>query len=196
MVKSGRRQDVLITRRGNRKRGLFFGVMGVFFEVIFLFTWFFLATSDPEFLFFLFFLYNSEMTPFLFIAFTFGGGCLLIALKEFGWEESIHIKKVLMDEKPGIRKVSQLLFWSRILDIQNTQIISLRLHSIFLDRIGMNKTHQIEIDYRLSSNSSLDTLILYKDSNDRYFEPASTLVIKIHDVLALTEDIERTESAN
>lgn len=195
MVSSVNHDLITFFTRGNKGRGIFFGVLGLLFEIIFGFIWFSVASSDPELSFLFFTLLNSEMVPFLFIAFTFGGGCLLVALKEFGWEESIHVKRAFFDGKPGIRKISKLFFWSRNFDIQTSQIIVLRLHSVLLDRIGMNKVHLIEIDYRLSSDSHLETLILYKDNIDRHFEPASTLVVKIHDILALSGDIEKTESS-
>ncbi len=186
--------DIWIKRRGSRNRGIFFGILGFLFEIIFVYIWVSLRSSDPELLYLIFTLYNTEVTPFLFIFFVFGAGCFLITLREFGWEESILIKQNLVQNTPGIRKQFRFFSWIRAVDIPKERIIALRLHTIFMDQLGLNKSYHIEVDYQETTNSPVTTLVLFRDYKDTLTEPAASLVNKIHDILALPEEIEKTES--
>jgi hypothetical protein len=187
--------DIWFRRKGNKRRGIFFGTLGVLFEIISFLVWFSLSSTDPELLFLLFTLFNSEMFPFLFIVFVFGAGCFLIALRDFGWEESIYITTDLIQNVPGIRKELRFFWWSRTTDILQTQIVTLRLHSILLDEFGINKSYLIELDYQKNAKSFIESLVLYKEPQDKTYEPALSLVNKIQDLLSLPQEFEKTESA-
>jgi hypothetical protein len=188
-------EEVKILREGSKQRGFFFGILGVLFQIIFVWGyWSFLGETGPWATVWLT-LINSEFFPFTFILFVFGAGCILIALRELGWKESILITKRISPDSAGIRKEIQLFRWLRATLILKNQIVTLRLHSILLDEFGVNKSYQIEIDYREDQDSSVKTLILYKEHEDKMYEPALRLVNKIHEILSLPDEIEKTESA-
>jgi hypothetical protein len=169
--------------------------MGVLFQVIFVWGyWSFLDESGP-WAFVWLTLINSEFFPYTFILFVFGAGCILLALREFGWSEAIVVKPTLSPEQPGIRKEIRLFQWSRATDILKDQIVTLRLHAILLDEFGINKSYQIEVDYRENRESEIETLILYKEHEDKLYEPTIKIINKIHEILSLNTEIEKTESA-
>ncbi len=187
--------EIKIVRKGSKERGLFFGIMGSLFQIIFIWGyWRFLDETGPWAIFWLSII-NSEFYPFTFILFVFGAGCILVAIREFGWEESLVIKTKLSKEIPGLKKESRLFRWSRITTILNNQIVTLRLHSIQLDQFNINKAYQIELDYREETNSTLKTIKIYRDNEDNIHTTAKRLVEKIHRILSLPGEIEKTESA-
>jgi hypothetical protein len=164
------------------------------FQIIFLWGyWSFLDETGPWAIFWLSII-NSEFYPFTFILFIFGAGCILVAIREFGWEESLVIKTKLSKEIPGLKKELRLFRWSRVTIILTNQIVSLRLHSIQLDQFSINKAYQIELDYREKTNSSLKTIVVYKENEATTHSPAKRLVEKIHEILSLSDEIEKTES--
>jgi hypothetical protein len=186
--------EIKIVRRGSKERGLFFGIMGLVFQIIFVWGyWSFLDETGPWAIVWLTII-NSEFFPYTFILFVFGAGCILLALREIGWKESLAIRKNLVQEISGIRKELRLFWWSRTTDILKNQIVVLRLHSILLDEFGVNKSYQIEVDYQENSESVIETLIMYKEHIDKVYEPASRLAIRIQEILSLAGDIEKTES--
>ncbi|MHA2094703.1 MAG: hypothetical protein ACW98F_08740, partial [Candidatus Hodarchaeales archaeon] len=79
--------------------------------------------------------------------------------------------------------------------ILQTQIVTLRLHSILLDEFGINKSYLIELDYQKNAKSFIESLVLYKEPQDKTYEPALSLVNKIQDLLSLPQEFEKTESA-
>ena len=187
--------EIKIVKKGSKERGLFFGILGSLFQIIFLWGyWSFLDETGPWAIFWLSII-NSEFYPFTFILFVFGAGCILVAIREFGWEESLVIKTKLSKEIPGLQKKLRLFRWSRTTTILNNQIVTLRLHSIQLDQFAINKAYQIELDYREEPNSSLKTIIVYKDNEDKINTTAQRLAEKIHRILSLSGEIEKTESA-
>jgi hypothetical protein len=187
--------EIRIVRKGSKERGFFFIILGSLFQIIFLWGyWSFLDETGPWAIFWLSII-NSEFFPFTFVLFVFGAGCILVAIREFGWVESLVIKKKLSKEIPGLQKELRLFRWSRTTTILNKQIVTLRLHSILLDQVGMNKSYQIELDYWEEPNSSTKTLIVYKSHEDKMYFPAQRLTEKIHEILSLSAEIEKTESA-
>lgn len=185
--------EVKFIRKGSKERGLFFGVMGLLFQIMFLWGyWSFLDETGPWAIFWLTII-HSEMFPFTFILFVFGAGCILLAIREFGWQESLIIKTNLFQEIPGIRKDIRLFRWIRTTDILKNQIVTLRLHSILLDQFGVNKSYRIEVDYQEKVTSPIETMILFKDHEDT-IQSSLGLVEKIHDILSLSKEIEKTES--
>ena len=187
--------EIKIVKKGSKERGLFFGILGSLFQIIFLWGyWSFLDETGPWAIFWLSVI-NSEFYPFTFILFVFGAGCILVAIREFGWEESLIIKTKLSNGIPGVKKELRLFRWSRTTTILNNQIVTLRLHSIQLDQFGINKAYQIELDYREEINSSLKTIKVYRDNEDKINTAVQRLVEKIHRILSLSGEIEKTESA-
>ena len=187
--------EVRIIRKGSRKRGVFFILLGLIFQIIFLFGyWSFLDETGSLAIIWLT-IANNEYFPFTFILFVFGAGCILAAVRDFGWEESLIIKVNLSKELPGLLRTQSLFWWSRSSIILNEQIVVLRLHSILLDEFGVNKSHQVELEYREEPNSRLNTIIIYNDIEDRVSSRSKQLVEKIHRILELSEEIEITESS-
>ena len=100
--------EIKIVKKGSKERGLFFGILGSLFQIIFLWGyWSFLDETGPWAIFWLSII-NSEFFPFTFLLFVFGAGCILVAIREFGWEESLVIKTKLSNEIPGVRKKLRL----------------------------------------------------------------------------------------
>ncbi|MHA1947081.1 MAG: hypothetical protein ACW97W_13340 [Candidatus Hodarchaeales archaeon] len=187
--------EIKIVKKGSKERGLFFGILGSLFQIIFLWGyWSFLDETGPFAIFWLS-IVNSEFFPFTFILFVFGAGCILVAIREFGWEESLVIKTKLTREIPGVQKELRLFRWSRTITILNNQIVTLRLHSLQLDQFNINKYYQIELDYREVPNSSVKMMLVYKDNEKIPHSPAQRLAKKIHRILSLSTEIEKTESA-
>ena len=186
--------EIKIIRKGRKERGFFFGILGILFQIIFLWGyWSFLDETGSWAIFWLTIIY-SEFFPFTFISFVFGTGCILIAVREFGWEETLIIRTNLFEEIPGLQKGVRLFRWLRTTTVLNTQIAALRLHSIQLDKVGINKVYQIELDYQEVANSSLKTIKIYGDNEDKLYITAQRLIERIHGILSLPKEIEKTES--
>jgi hypothetical protein len=187
--------EIKIVRKGSKERGLFFGILGSLFQIIFLWGyWSFLDETGPWAIFWLGII-NSEFFPFTFILFVFGAGCILVAIREFGWVESLVIKTKISDGIPGLQKQLRLFRWSRTTTILNNQIVTLRLHSIQIDQFSINKYYQIELDFREVPNSPLKMMLVYKDNEETTHSPAQRLAEKIHSILSISGEIEKTESA-
>ena len=188
-------KEIRILDRGSKKQGIFFVVLGLLFQIAFLLGyWSFLDQPGPWGFIWLTII-NSDFFPFTFLLFIFGAACILAALKQFGWQEEILISSRLESNIPGVRKTIRFFRWNRPVNIFNDQIISLRLHSVLLDQIGINKLYQIELDYRKSSETLVETIILYKENEDKNYQTPKRLIDKIHAILSLTAEIVISESS-
>ncbi len=112
------------------------------------------------------------------------------------WREILIIKKNLELSKPGIRKDWQFLRWSgRIIKILKDDILTLRVHSISLDKVGLYKIRQIEIDYQVSETKSLNTFVMFREQKEDLDLPINSLIQDIQDILELSTEIEYTEAS-
>lgn len=188
--------ELRIIQKGSKYRGFFFVLMGSLFQILFLWAyWSFLDTTGPWAIFWLS-LINSDFFPFLSILVLFGGGCFLIAVREFGWIVTIIIKKSLLHKTPGIQKSWQLFRWTRDEMILNKQILSLRIHTIPLDKLKLHNSYRLEITYRNSRGASLENLVLYTDDSELARVMTSRLAKKVQEILEIPGEIERTEASS
>ena len=186
--------ELWIIRRGSKHRSLFFLIMGSLFQILFVWAyWSFLDTTGP-WAFFWLGLINSEFFPLTSLLFLFGGGCILIAIREAGWVESWIIKKELFPKTPGLEKRWQLFNWTKSNSIPMDQIQSLRIHTIPLDALKLFNRYQLEIDYQVSIDSPLEKIVLYADDSRLAGATTIRLAEKIREILKMTEEIERTEA--
>ena len=188
--------ELLIIQRGNKLQSIFFVVMGIFFQVLFIWAyWSFLDASGP-WAFFWLGLINSEFFPFTSLLFLFGGGCFLVAIKEGLWIESWIAKKELVPNTPGLQKRWQLLRWSRTKSITKDQIRSIRVHKIPLDTLKLFNRYQFEVDYQGIDDSPPKTAILYSDDKESASATVFRLAKKIQDILNFPEEIEKKEASH
>ncbi len=187
--------DVKISKKGSKQRGFFFLILGLIFQILFLWGyWSFLDASGSWATFWLTII-NSEYFPFSTILFIFGAGCLLIAIREFRWQEAWIIKTTLFPETPGVQKRWKLFKWSGSKEIVQNQIVTLRIHTIPLDKYKLYQRYLLEIDYQETSDSNVKTLVLYKENDDSTHSTTMRLAGKIQEILAISEEIERTEAS-
>ncbi|MFX1505065.1 MAG: hypothetical protein ACFFDC_03020 [Promethearchaeota archaeon] len=187
--------ELWIIQRGNKLQSIFFALMGMLFQILFIWAyWSFLDTSGP-WAFFWLGLINSEFFPFTSLLFLFGGGCFLVAIKEGLWIESWIAKKELVPNTPGLQKRWQLFRWSRTKSITKDQIRSLRVHKIPLDTLKLFNRYQFEVDYQGTGDSPLETAILYSDDNESASTTAFRLAKKIHEILDFPKEIKKKEAS-
>jgi len=195
-LKESNPNELGIIRSGSKLKSLFFGILGIMFQTLFIWGyWSFLDTSGP-WAFFWFGLINSELFPFISVLFLFGGGCFLIAIREIGWVESWIIKKELFPQTPGIQKRWQFFKWSKEKYISKDQIYSLRIHTVPLDRIKLFNRYQLELGYLDAIDSTLSNLVIYTDESEFAAATILRLAQKIKEILEFQKDIERTEAPN
>ncbi|MFX0209581.1 MAG: hypothetical protein ACFFDT_26600 [Candidatus Hodarchaeota archaeon] len=188
--------ELEIIRSGSKLKSLFFGILGIMFQTLFIWGyWSFLDNTGP-WAFLWLGLINSEWFPFISILFLFGGGCFLIAAREIGWIETWIIKKELIPQTPGIRKRWQFFRWSREKNISKDQIYSLRIHTVPLDRIKLFNRYQLEIGYLDAVDSTLSNLVIYTDETKSAAATTLRLAQKIKEILEFPNEIERTEASN
>jgi hypothetical protein len=188
--------EVRLTKRGNKQRGLFFLILGTIFQILFVWGyWSFLDATGPAATFWLAII-NSEYLPFTTILFIFGAGCILIAIREFGWQEAWIIKTTLLPNNPGIEKKWKLFWYSKSKKIVQNQIITIRMHSIPLDKYKLYQQYQLELDYTDTDESKAKTVVLYKDEDITTASTAERLATKIHEILGISTEIERTQASN
>ena len=187
--------EVRLTKRGNKQRGLFFLILGVMFQILFLVGyWPFLDLTDLRTTFWRMII-NSEYFPFITILFIFGAGCILIAIREFGWQEEWIINTSLLPDMPGIQKKWTLFWYSGRKNISQNQIVAIRIHSIPLDKYKVYQQKQLEIDYVDTDESDVKTVVLYKDEENLTSSTAERLATKIHAILGISTEIERSQAA-
>jgi hypothetical protein len=190
------RNELEIIRSGSKLKSLFFSILGIMFQTLFIWGyWSFLDNTGP-WAFLWIGLINSELFPFISILFLFGGGCFLIAAREIGWIETWIIKKELFPQIPGIQKRWQFFKWSREKNISKDQIYSLRIHTVPLDKIKLFNRYQLEIGYLDAIDSTLSTLVIYTDETMSAAATTLRLAQKIKEILEFPNDIERTEAPN
>ena len=188
--------EVRLTKRGNKQRGLFFFILGIMFQMLFVWGyWSLLEVTGSEAIFWLTII-NSEYFPFITILFIFGAGCILIAIREFGWQEAWIIKTTLLPNTPGIQTKWKLFWYSGSKEIVQNQIMTIRIHSIPLDKYKLYQQYQLEVDYSNTDESDVKTVVLYKDESNSTTSTAERLATKIHEILGMTNEIERTQAAD
>jgi hypothetical protein len=186
--------ELWIIQRGSKPLSIFFALMGLIFQVLFIWAyWSFLDVSGP-WAFFWLGLINSEFFPFTSLLFLFGGGCFLVAIKEGFWIESWIIKKELTLNTPGLLQKWQLFRWTRTKKLTKEQIQTLRIHKIPLDTLKLFNRYQLEVDYQDSDNSLLETFILYSDDTELASATVNRLADTIQEILNINEKIERKEA--
>jgi hypothetical protein len=195
-LKESNPNELWIIRSGSKLKSLFFGIIGIMFQTLFIWGyWSFLDNTGP-WAFLWLSLINSELFPFISILFLFGGGCFLIAAREIGWIESWIIKKELFPKTPGIQKRWQFFKWSREKNVSKDQIYSLRIHTIPLDRLKLFNRYQLEIGYLDAVDSTLSNLVIYTDESEMAAATTLRLAQKIKEILEFPKDIERSEATN
>ncbi|MHA2245430.1 MAG: hypothetical protein ACXADY_10735 [Candidatus Hodarchaeales archaeon] len=194
-VDESNKDELSIIQRGSKQRSIFFACMGLLFQILLMWSFWTFLDITGSWAFFWLGIINSEFFPFISILFLFGGGCFLLALREGGWVESWIIKKDLIPESPGILKKYQLFMLSRSIIIPRNQIQTLRIHSIPLDRIKVFNSYRIEIDYRLSFETPLETLVIFSDDSEFAGAITQRLAQKIREILELSTEIDHTESS-
>ncbi|MHA2224504.1 MAG: hypothetical protein ACXAC8_04835 [Candidatus Hodarchaeales archaeon] len=188
-------KELRIIKRGSKLRSLFFALMGLLFQILFVWGyWSFLDTTGP-WVFFLLGIINSEMFPFTAVLFLFGGGCFLIAIKEGVWIECWIINKKVSPERHGIERRQQLFRWTRSTFVLKNHIQALRIHTIPLDRIKSYNRYQLEIDYFVSSESPVENLVIYSDDSENAHATILRITQKIHELLEISQEIEGTEAS-
>ncbi|MFW9902691.1 MAG: hypothetical protein ACFFFH_00045 [Candidatus Thorarchaeota archaeon] len=186
--------EVWIIQRGNKLQSIFFALMGMIFQILFIWAyWSFLDASGP-WAFFWLGLINSDFFPFTSLLFLFGGGCFLVAIKEGMWIESWIVKKELVSKTPGLQKRWQLFRWSRTKTITKDQIQSLRIHKIPLDMLKLLNRYRLELDYQSSGDSPLETVILYSDDKELAGVTVNRLAKTIQEILGISQKIEKKET--
>jgi len=192
IIDESKKDELKIIQRGSTSRALFFFIMGLIAQLLLIWGyWNFLEVTGP-WTFFWLGMISSEFFPFFQTLFLFGGGCFLITIREVGWTELWIIKKELFPDSDGIQNIKMLFRWPRTKSIVKDQITTLRLHVVPLDRLKLYNRYQIEIDYRLTPNSSLESEILYKDDGETAKSNVFYLVRKIQEILKL--ETQKTEA--
>lgn len=179
-------------KRGNKRSGFFFLLMGLMFQILFLWGLWMVADQSGIWTFFTLGIIQSEIFPYLSIVFMFGGGCFLIVFREFGWKEHITIMNT------GSSRIligTHFFRWQRGQEILTDQIRTIRIHTIPLDLIGMINRYQLEIDYWLTDKTKLRTLLIYVDKEGKSRSTVTRLASKIHVLLGEGIQIEETTSA-
>ncbi|MFW9779794.1 MAG: hypothetical protein ACFFE8_13145 [Candidatus Heimdallarchaeota archaeon] len=181
-------KELRIIRSGNRITALFFLILGLMFQI--LFVWGLLTFAEASGIWALLTLgvIQSELFPYLSIVFMFGGGCLLVALREVGWMEYTLVKN---GKEGRIILGSAFLRWKREQEILKNQVQVIRIHIIPLDMIGMVNRYQLEMDYEIAPGSDLSTLLIFVDKEGNAKTTVSRLASKVH--LLLGEEIKFEE---
>ena len=189
-------EEIHFIQRGKTSTGIFFGLMGVLFEILFFWgLWSFLNNSGRWADFFLLVI-NSDIFPFTSLLFLFGAGCFLMFFKEMWWIESLSIRKNVAFSKPGIQKDWRFLRWAgRSLKIYKDDILTLRVHSISLNKFSLYKLRQIEIDYQSPEKNSFNTVVLYREQEADSTISINKLIHDIQEILEISQEIEYTESS-
>ncbi len=191
-IDESKKDEIQIIKRGSIPRAIFFFTMGLIAQILLVGVyWNFLEASGP-WAFFWLGLINSELFPFFQTVFLFGGGCFLITFRETGWTERWIIKKELLPDSVGIQQTKRLFRWSRTLTISKSQIKTINLHTIPLDRIKLFNRYQIEIIYQLSAEGPLESNVIYKDDSESAKSKVFRLVERIQEILDL--DVHKTEA--
>ena len=190
-------EEIHFIQRGKTSTGIFFGLMGVVFEILFFWgLWSFLNNSGRWADFFLLII-HSDIFPFTSLLFLFGAGCFLMFFKEMWWVESLSIRKNVAFSEPEIQKDWRFLRWSgKSLKIHKDDILTLRVHSISLDKFNLYKLKQIEIDYQSAEKTSCNTVVVYREQVADSKVSINRLVQDIQDILEISHEIEYTESSD
>ncbi|MHA1966396.1 MAG: hypothetical protein ACW964_01215, partial [Candidatus Hodarchaeales archaeon] len=83
----------------------------------------------------------SDLIPFIPILFMFGGGCFLIAMKEFFWLEGWRLKDGQFTIYWQFFRLKKQKF------VPFSQIQNISINKIPLDQIGIFTQNRLEIDY-------------------------------------------------
>ena len=96
-----------------------------------------------------------------------------------------------------IQKDWRFLRWSgKSLKIHKDDILTLREHSISLDKFNLYKLKQIEIDYQSAKKTSCNTVVVYREQVADSKVSINRLVQDIQDILEISHEIEYTESSD
>ncbi|MFW9856675.1 MAG: hypothetical protein ACFFFG_16610 [Candidatus Thorarchaeota archaeon] len=182
--------ELRIIKSGNLPTALFFLILGLMFQI--LFVWGLLTFTAASGIWALLTLgiIQSELFPYLSIVFMFGGGCLLVSVREFGWKEYTLVKN---GKEGRIIFGSAFFRWHREQEILKNQVQAIRVHIIPLDMVGMVNRYQLEMDYQITPGSDLSTLLIFVDKEGNTKTMVARLASKVQ--LLLGEEIKFEELA-
>lgn len=169
-------------KRGRKVTGLFFMILGTLFQIFFIWIYWSFVDSTGQFSFIWLTIIYSDLIPFIPILFMFGGGCFLIAMKEFFWVEGWSLK----DEQFIIYWQFFRLKKQRIVSF--SQIQTTRINKIPLDQIGIFTQNRLEIDYCKPNQESVVTETLFIEESSDTTSTCYILERKIKQILDLDKN--------
>ncbi|MHA2248591.1 MAG: hypothetical protein ACXADY_26835 [Candidatus Hodarchaeales archaeon] len=148
-------------KRGRKTIGLFFMILGTLFQILFIWMYWSFVDSTGQFSFIWLTIIYSDLIPFIPILFMFGGGCFLIAMKEFFWLEGWCL------EDGQFTLYWQFFILKKEKFVPFSQIKKIRINKIPIDKIGIFSQRRLEIDYLEPNQESVVTVTLFiEESSD------------------------------
>ena len=171
--------EVEFLKRGRKATGLFFLILGTLFQIIFIWMYWSFIDSTGQFSFIWLTIIYSDLIPFIPILFMFGGGCFLIAMKEFFWLEGWHLKDGQLTIYWQFFRFKKRKF------VPFSQIQTIRVNKIPLDKIGIFSQRRLEIDYLEPNQESVVTVTLFIEESSDTTSTCYILERKIKQILNL-----------